>query len=135
MTFQEIMDAIFYGKSASLEVPEYTTINTSFPITMCIHGSTSFIDYVDLYQNGNPLYTGISKESFDEGCVTVDSGADAGDSVITFTVYYTNGTKYEETATVKCLMPVFVGLLPKWKFANTITMDYLEELSKTNDNN
>jgi len=25
-------------------------------------------------------------------------------------------------------MPVFVGLLPKWKSANTITMDYLIEL-------
>ena len=25
-------------------------------------------------------------------------------------------------------MPVFVGLLPKWKFANTITMEYLNQL-------
>nr|DAM35532.1 MAG TPA: hypothetical protein [Bacteriophage sp.] len=37
---------------------------------------------------------------------------------------------HEETKTVKCSLPVFVGLLPKWKFGSVVTMEYLKELEK-----
>ena len=49
MTLQEIMDAIFYGKVVSLEVPKYVTITEPCEITMCIHGSTGLIEYAELY--------------------------------------------------------------------------------------
>ncbi len=127
MTFQEIMDAIFYGKSISIDVPEYITITEKCPVTLCVHGSTGLIEYAELYQNGELIYT-LTKDDFENGCVTVDSLPIYEDTEFTFKVIYTNGTVYEETATVKCSMPVFVGLLPKWKFGNTITMDYLIEL-------
>jgi len=68
------------------------------------------------------------KETFADGCTTVDSDAITSDATIKVVVTYTNGTTHEDTQTIKCSMPVFVGLLPKWKTANTITMDYLKEL-------
>lgn len=129
MTLQEIMDAIFYGKGICLEVPEYVIITKSCEVTMCIHGSTGLIQYAELYQNGKLIYT-LKKEDFENGCVTVDSLPLMEDAEFTFKVYYTNGSVHEETKVVSCYMPVFVGLLPKWKFANTITMDYLIELCK-----
>lgn len=129
MTLQEIMDAIFYGKGICLEVPEYVIITESCEVTMCIHGSTGLIEYAELYQNGKLIET-LQKEAFEKGCLTVDSLPLYEDSEFTFKVFYTNGSVHEETKLVKCYMPVFVGLLPKWKFANTITMDYLIELCK-----
>lgn len=129
MTLQEIMDAIFYGKGIGLEVPEYVTITEPCEVTMCTRGSTGLIQYAELYQNGKLIET-LQKEAFENGCITVDSLPLYEDSEFTFKVYYTNGSVHEETKVVKCYMPVFVGLLPKWKFANTITMDYLIELCK-----
>lgn len=129
MTFQEIMDAIFYGKGICLEVPEYVVISEKCPVTMCIHGSTGLIDYAELYQNEELIYT-LDKKEFENGCITVDSLPIFDDTKFTFKVFYTNGSVHEETKTVKCSYPVFVGLLPKWKFGNTVTMDYLKELEK-----
>lgn len=129
MTLQEVCDAIFYGKGIYLEVPEYVIITDACPVTMCIHGSTGLIEYAELYQNGELIYT-LQKDAFENGCVTVDSLPLVEDSEFVFKVYYTNGSVHEDTATVKCYLPVFVGLLPKWKFGNTITMDYLIQLCK-----
>lgn len=134
MTFQEIMDAIFYGKGVSLTVPDYVTITDTFPITVCVHGSTGFIEYAEIWQNGEVIYT-LKKEDFENGCVTVDGLPLTEDAEVTFKVYYTNGAVHEETKLVRCYLPVFVGLLPKWQFGNTITMDYLIELAKTGSNN
>lgn len=129
LTMQEIMDLIFYGKGICLEVPEFVTVTETCPVTMCIHGSTGVIQYAELYQNGLLIYT-LQKEDFEQGCVTVDSKPLLEDAKFVFKVYYTNGSVHEETKLVQCYMPVFVGLLPKWKFGNTITMDYLIELCK-----
>ena len=43
------------------------------------------------------------------------------DTEFTFKVTYINGAIHEETKTVKCSIPIFIGLLPKWKFGNTVT--------------
>lgn len=129
MTLQEVCDAIFYGKGICLEVPEYVIITEKCPVTMCIHGSTGLIQYAELYQNDQLIYT-LQKEDFDNGCVTVDSLPLYEDAKFTFKVYYTNGAVHEVDKMVKCYMPVFVGLLPKWKTASTITMDYLIQLCK-----
>ena len=127
MTMQEILDAIFYGKSISINVPEYVVITKKCPVTLCIHGSTALVQVAQLFQNGKLIYT-FTGDDFKNGCVTVDSESLLEDTKFVFKVTYTNGAIHEETATVKCYMPVFVGLLPKWKFGNTITMDYLIKL-------
>ena len=127
MTLQEVCDAIFYGLGICLEVPEYVVITQTCPVTMCIHGSTGLVQYAELYQNGELIYT-LEGSAFADGCVTVDSLPLYKDAEFTFKVYYTNGSVHEVTEIVKCYLPVFVGLLPKWKFGNTITMDYLIQL-------
>ena len=134
MTFQEIMDAIFYGAKISLTVSDYVTITKTTSITACINGSIGLLDHAELQQNGEVIYM-FTKEDFTDGCVTVDSLPITEDTEITFKVYYTNDTMREESKSIKCGFPVFVGLLPKWKFGYTITMDYLIELSKTGSNN
>ena len=127
MTFQEIMDAIFYGKSISINVPEYTAIGQTCEVILCIHGSLGTLQLAELYQ-GDELIQTFTKENFQNGCVTVDSKVIMEDTEFTFRVTYSNGIENEVTAITKVSMPIFVGLLPKWKFANTITMDYLKEL-------
>lgn len=134
LTFQEIMDAIFYGKGIAIKTPEYVVITKPFQITVCIHGSTGLVSYAEVWQNGNVIHV-LQKEDFQDSCATVDGLPITQDSEITFKVYYTNGTVHEDTKLVKCCLPIFVGLLPKWKFGNTITMDYLIELAETGSNN
>lgn len=129
MTFQEVCDAIFYGKSISISVPEYVAITEKCPITLCIHGSTALVRLAEVYQGDKLIYT-FTGENFIDGCVTVDSEAILEDTTFTFKVTYTNGIVYEETATIKCSMPVFVGLLPKWKAGTTVTMEYLTQSCK-----
>lgn len=127
MTLQEVCDAIFYGKGISMDIPEYVIITKKCQVTLCIHGSTGLISTAQLLQNDKVIYS-FTGEDFKDGCITVDSEPLLKDASFTFKVSYTNGSEHEETKTVKCYMPAFVGLLPKWKTASTITMDYLIKL-------
>ena len=134
MSLQEVLDAIFYGKGISISAPDYVTINNKVPITLCVHGSTGLIDVAELYQDGK-LTLSFVKEDFENGCVTVDSLPIMEDTEFTFKVTYTNEAVHEESITVKAALPIFVGLLPKWKFGNMITWNYLEELASEEPNN
>lgn len=134
MSLQEVLDAIFYGKGISISAPDYVTINNKVPITLCVHGSTGLIDVAELYQDGK-LTISFVKEDFENGCVTVDSLPIIEDTEFTFKVTYTNEAVHEESITVKAALPIFAGLLPKWKFGNMITWNYLEELASEEPNN
>lgn len=134
MSLQEVLDAIFYGKGISISAPDYVTINNKVPVTLCVHGSTGLIDVAELYQDGE-LTISFVKEDFENGCVTTDSLPIIEDTEFTFKVTYTNGAVHEESITVKVALPIFVGLLPKWKFGNVITWNYLEELTSEEPNN
>lgn len=127
MTFQEVCDAVFYGKAISIHVPDYVTIGQQGDITVCVRGSAGLISYAELYQEDKLIYT-FQSEDFENGCVTVNSLPIYEDTEFTFRVYYTNNAIHEVSDIVKCSLPVFVGLLPKWKSGNTITMDYLIQL-------
>lgn len=134
MSLQEVLDAIFYGKGISISAPDYVTINNKVPVTLCVHGSTGLIDVAELYQDGE-LTISFVKEDFENGCVTTDSLPIVEDTEFTFKVTYTNGAVHEESITVKVALPIFVGLLPKWKFGNVVTWNYLEELASEEPNN
>lgn len=127
MTFQEVCDAIFYGLGISLEVPDYVQVGDTCSVIVCVRGSTGLVDYAELYQ-GEELIATLEGDKFEDGCITMDSLPIYEDTEFTFKVYYTNGSMHEVSDIVKCHLPVFVGLLPKWKFANTITMEYLQQL-------
>lgn len=134
MTLQEVMDAIFYGKSIHLTVPEYVSSGKKADLTVCIHGSLASITEAILYQDGQPIRV-FDIEDFESGCVTLESLPITEDSILVFRVTYINGAILEEEATIRCSLPIFVGLLPKWKFGNTITMEYLEELTQEDSEN
>lgn len=129
MTLQEIMDAIFYGKGISLTVPDSVSMGDSCEVTVCIHGSLALVESAILYQDGEILKE-FTQDDFVDGCITVESNPIYDDTEFTFRVIYTNGTELEETKTVTCSLPIFIGALPKWKFANTINWEYLEELKR-----
>lgn len=134
MTLQEVLDAIFYGSGISITAPDKAEYSNSVPVTLCIHGSTALIDYAELYQDGELLYT-FTGENFKDGCVTVDSSIITEDSELTFRVVYTNSSEHEETITVQVAFPVFIGLLPKWQRGTTLTWSDLKELSNESQNN
>ena len=135
VTFQEAMDAIFYGKRVKLTIPELSNIGESFPITLCIQGSLATVDYAEIWQNGKYLAT-ITKEDLEEsGCVTVDGLPIDSDSEVTAKVFYTNGSIHEVTETVSVALPVFIGIIPRWKFGNTVTYNQLLELSLEDSKN
>lgn len=128
MTLQELADAIFYGKRISIEVPKYVILSNSCQINVSIHGDSVLMTNAEVYQDGTLIYT-IDRDQLVDGCITLQSNPINSDTIFTLKVYYSNGTVAEDTAQVLCNKPIFVGLLPKWKFANTITMDYLIELA------
>ena len=135
VTFQEAMDAIFYGKRVKLTVPELSSVGESFPITLCIQGSLATVDYAEIWQDGKYLAT-ITKEDLEEsGCVTVDGLPIDSDSEVTAKVFYTNGSIHEVTETVSVALPVFIGIISRWKFGNTITYNQLLELSLEDSKN
>ena len=127
MTFQEVCEAIFYGRGFRMEVPKYVNITQEIPITIYIKGSEERISKVEVYQNGTLIHT-LQVNDFVDGVISINSLPVQEDTIILVKVYNTDGTTYETSQTIKCNMPVFVGLLPKWKFANTITMEYLNQL-------
>lgn len=127
MTLQQVCDAIFYGKGVCIEVPDYVIISQSVPVTVCVHASTGVIQYAELYQDDELIHT-FKPKDFEHGCTTVQSKPIFKDTEFTFKVYYTSGTIHEVSDTVRCYLPVFVGLLPKFKPAHTVTMDYLIDL-------
>ena len=135
VTFQEAMDAIFYGKRVKLTVPELSNIGASFPITLCIQGSLATVDYAEIWQDGSYLAT-ITKENLEEsGCVTIDGLPIDSNSEVKAKVFYTNGSIHEVIETVSVALPVFIGIIPRWKFGNTVTYNQLLELSLENPKN
>lgn len=135
VTFQEAMDAIFYGKRVKLTVPELSNIGASFPITLCIQGSLATVDYAEIWQDGKYLDT-ITKENLEEsGCVTIDGLPIDSNSEVKAKVFYTNGSIHEVIETVSVALPVFIGIIPRWKFGNTVTYNQLLELSLENPKN
>lgn len=133
MNLQQIMDAIFYDREISLNVPDNVNIGEKVEITVCLHGSIELVEKVELYQDGK-LIREFDVEEFEEtGCITFETDEEIQkDTEFTLKVTYTNGTELEESKTVKCNFPIFIGSLPLFKFAYTVNYEYLQELEKEN---
>lgn len=126
MTFQEIMDAIFYGKMIDVTSVPVAAIGSIVDVTMCIRGG-GVIQYAELYQN-NQLIGTYYKEDFKDCCYTVNSLPIVQDTTFLFKVYYCNGSVLTDTWETKVSFGVFVGLLPQWYTGSIITWDYLLSL-------
>ena len=135
VSFQEAMDAIFYGKRVKLTVPELAPIGEKFLITLCIQGSLATVDHVEIYQNGENIGL-ITREQLQESnCVTIDSLPIQDDAEIVAKVFYTNGSTHEVTSTTKVSLPVFVGIINRRQFTNTVTYQQLLELHRQDPQN
>lgn len=125
VNLQEIMDAIFYGQGIKIEVNPVTKLNDSAEILLCVQGSLATMSSAELYQNGKVILTFTKSDFETNNCITVNSIAITEDTEFIFKVYYVSGSFHEATATTKLAMPIFIGLLPKWQFGNTITYQFL----------
>lgn len=135
VSFQEVMDAIFYGRGINIIATELVSVGESSEITVCVQGSLASFQHGELYQNGH-LIQSFTKEDFEErSCITTSSTPITEDTEFVFKAFYVNGSVHDVSATTKLSLPMFVGLLPKWRFGNTVTYDYLIELSKEDPTN
>lgn len=133
MTMQEILDAIFYGAKISMELPDKVQIGQTVDITLCVHGGTT-TERIILYQ-GDEILQEFTDEDFADGCITIESNPISKDTEFKFVVDYYNGMQQTVNKTVYIAYPMFVGLLPKWKFGNTITWEDLEEFASDDAQN
>lgn len=130
VSMQEVLDAIFYGKGISIVSSEFGFIGETTQITVCVRGDLASFEHGELYQNDKLIHT-FTKENFEDStCITIDSDPVLEDTEFIFKVFYLNGSEHQVSSTTQLSLPVFVGLIPKWKSGSTITYDYLEELSK-----
>lgn len=133
MSFQEVMDAIFYGKAVEVSSLKVASIGASIPVDMYIRG-TGLISQACLYQNGELIGT-FYREDFETGHCQVMSKPILEDTEFKFEVEFSNGTSLSTTFNTTVSYGVFVGLLPKWVSGSVVTYDYLKSLVNEDPNN
>ena len=127
LTFQEIMDAIFYGQAIEVHTPKSCVIGHTVRVEMLIHGLLSF-SKGELYQDEQLIGT-FYPEDFTEGSLTVVSLPIFKDTTFKFKVTMENGVEHEDTSLTKVSQGVFVGILSRWYSGYNVTYDYLEQLA------
>lgn len=129
LTLQETLDAIFYGKRIKLNVDEFVKIGDIIPITICVQGSLENIQYIEIYQEDDCIGYITVEQLTESGCYTIDSLPITSDQNITAKVFYTNGTIYELNQNVKVSLPIFVGIIQRWKQGCTFTYELLKSFT------
>lgn len=133
MSIQEVFDSIFYGSQLSISADKEVAIGDTTDVTICIHSGLN-TEYIRYYENGELKQT-FEKEDFADVCRTFQSGVITEDTELKVEVMFYNDFLKEETFLIKAIAPSFVGLLPEYKFANTITTDYLMDLEQSDQKN
>lgn len=111
MTFQEIMDAIFYGKVIDIKAPNTVAVGTSAEVTMYIRGN-AMIEKAELYQNEVLIGT-YDRENFLDWSLTVTSKPIVNNTTFTFIVTYINGQTQNINTVTNVSYGVFIGNVPK----------------------
>lgn len=126
VTFQQIMDKIFYGDGVSIDVPEYAQYGQQVDVTMNIR-PTMLIDSVNLYQNDKMIGSFVRDDFEPSGQYTIKSGAiTTNPTVFRMEVYYTNGNMKTVSERVGIAYGVYVGIMPKWMQGSQMTIDFME---------
>ena len=134
MTLQEIMDAIFYGKTVEVTSASVAAVGSTPLVDMAIRG-TGLVHQAYLYQNDELIGT-FTRHDFETGQHKVMSRPILENTTFRFVVEFCNGTTLSSTWNTEVSYGVFVGLLPKWKSGTVVTYEYLLELaSQDPDNN
>ena len=134
LNLQEVMDAIFYGKSVDVKAPAYALLGSIVDVELFVRGSTGVISYAELWQNDELIGT-YTKDDFELGQLTVKSLPINEETTFTFKVFYPNGTYLEASCTTKVAYDIFVGILPKWYAASNVNYDYLLQLVQSDPEN
>lgn len=135
LTFQETMDAIFYGRMVEIYSSVFGLYNQLVDVTITIHGTMGLIDIVELYQNDELLGT-YTKEDFTDSQKVVESNPITEDTVFKVIVTYTNGSKASDTSTTSIFYATYTGIIPKFKVGSTISYQYiLDQVSMDPTNN
>lgn len=129
MSLQEVVDAIFYGQSVNIITAHVVPVNSTTQVKICIRGSLEYLINVVLKQQDKVIKT-FTVDEFNVGCVTVESEPILQDTVFSVVANYKKNVKHTAKSTVICALPIFVGLLPKWKFGHTVSMEYLQYLER-----
>ena len=127
LTFQEIMDAIFYGQAIEVHTPKSCVIGHTVRVEMLIHGLLSF-SKGELYQDEQLIGT-FYPEDFTEGNLTAVSLSIFKDTTFKFKVTMENRVEHEDISLTKVSQGVFVGILSRWYSGYNVTYDYLEQLA------
>jgi len=95
-------------------------------ITITIHGSTETVNNIIIKQ-GDDIIAELEASDLDEnGQATVISNPITEDTIFTVEVYYVDVDEpVTADTTVKIGKGVFIGLLPKYETASTVTWDRL----------
>lgn len=126
VTFQEIMDSIFYGDGVYLEVPPYAEHNAIVDVSMNIRPIT-LIDVVKLYQDDVLIGTFQKVDFEDDGEYSVKSNPITNNpTVFRMEVTYTNGNIKTVTAQTKIAFAVYAGIMPKWMNGTQVTINWME---------
>lgn len=126
MSFQEIMDAIFYGKMVEVNSLPIAAVGSTPDVNMFVRG-TGLVHQAYLYQNDELIGT-FNRYDFESGQHSVISKPILEDTEFRFEVEFCNGTVLSATWRTKVSYGVFVGLLPKWVSGSVVTYDYLMSL-------
>ena len=111
MSFQEVMDAIFYGNIVDVNTPSTASIGTSIPITMTIRGN-ALIKNAKLYQD-EVLIGEFERDHFLEWSYKYFSNPILKNTTFTFVVEYINGQLSTAECICKVSYGIFVGAVPK----------------------
>ena len=126
VSFQEIMDSIFYGDGVYLEVPPYAEYNAIVDVSMNIRPIT-LIDVVKLYQDDVLIGTFHKADFEDDGEYSVKSNPITNNpTTFKMEVTYTNGNIKTVTAQTKIAFAVYAGIMPKWMNGSQVTINWME---------
>lgn len=132
MTFQETMDAIFYGKIVDVEAQKVAAAGEVIDITMSVRGN-SFFEKAELYQNGIIIGT-YTIENFSDWQHTVKSNPILTNTVFDFKVYFINGAEAFSSVNTEVSYGIFVGAIPKICQPGDINRKVMLEMASSNSN-
>lgn len=128
VTFQQIMDKIFYGDGVYIDVKENAQYGERIDVTMNIR-PTVLIDVVKLYQGDKLIGTFVRNDFEPLGQYTVKSDPIVSNpTTFKMEVTYTNGNVKTVTAQTKIAYGVYVGIMPKWMQGSQMSIDYMDSM-------
>ena len=132
LTLQEIMDAIFYGKTIEVVAPEIAVVGSSVEVSMHIRGNAT-ISSAELYQNDKLIGT-FERGDFLDWVKTVESEPILVNTTFSFKVTYDNGVVQTATCVTKVAYGIFVGAVSIGCMPGDLSYSAMLELSEMGTN-